>query len=936
MSMSPAASALLNVVRVFLSGEAQDGVLLDREHITKTVERFAPIAGIGLSANDLTVVIGELEKSFNVWSGRAGALLGEDPGYLAWLPGRRDEVKWRFWNRYRLFVAGKFPPRVLEEMDSVTDEVLGYLENPERTGAWRRHGLVVGHVQSGKTANYTGLICKAADAGYKVIVVLAGIHNSLRSQTQIRLDEGFLGYARPFDGSKGYGTPVGVGLLDPSVIADTVTTRDERGDFNATKAKGFQIHAGGNVLLFVVKKNAAVLKNLLRWAELNAKTTTTSGKTLVSGVPLLVIDDEADQASIDTNYQVFDEHGRPDPNHDPKPINKLIRSVLQRFEKAAYIGYTATPFANVFIHHRGETEDLGPDLFPKHFIVSLAASTDYFGPAKVFGFAESTLPIHGNIPSRLRFITDAAEWSPPSHKSTLVPRFEGRDCLPPSLQEAISAFILSSAARRARGQEAAHKSMLIHVTRFTDVQNIVHRQVHKFVEELRNRWRGRSTTAGERVLHDFQDTWQRDFVATSQSHGEDVPNWKQIETHIWPILEAVKVNLINAKASDALIYQEHSKNGLHVIAIGGDKLSRGLTLEGLSVSYFLRASRMYDTLMQMGRWFGYRPGYEDLCRLYLSEELSNWYTHIVEASEELRAEFDRMVLENGTPEDYGFRVRTHPVLAITGKLRPGLREITTSLSATPFEPTVLREDQVSANWESTMAFLDSIKTVPTTGFKAADSEVKERRGSWPGSVLWRDVRGVQVLEFLRRYSFADQDLTRTPSTVVRDYITQRLDEGELTTWTVVLLGKLDSEEGIPSVPYGTNALPDQFHTLFRKYHGTPRADRYIVKRTGSPKDESIDLSPEEWKQVVEQRSQLSKSVDEAKEYRLGRLIRQARPASRGLLILYALTPSRENQDKGVVQPMIAPYISFPYSQTASPITYKLSALYWEQELSGAE
>ncbi len=936
MRLSPEAFPLLNVVRIFLSGEARDGTLLDRQHITQTVERFAPIAGPGLDARDLDVVISELEKSFNVWSGRAGALLGNDPGYQAWLPGRKSDVDWRFWNRYRLFIAGKFPPRVVEEMDSVTDEVLGYLENPDRVGAWRRHGLVVGHVQSGKTANYTGLICKAADAGYKVIVVLAGIHNSLRSQTQIRLDEGFLGYARPFDGSTAHGTPVGVGLIDPSVIADTVTTRDDRGDFSAPKAQGFQIHAGGNVLLFVVKKNASVLKNLLTWAELNAKTTTASGRRVVSDVPLLVIDDEADQASIDTNHQVFDEHGCPDPDHDPKPINKLIRSVLQRFEKAAYIGYTATPFANVFIHHRGETDKLGPDLFPKHFIVNLAASTDYFGPAKVFGFAESMLPTHGTVPSRLRFISDAEEWSPPSHKSSLVPRYRGKDGLPPSLQKAIRSFILSSAARRARGQERTHKSMLVHVTRFTDVQRIVHRQVHRFVEELRNRWRSRSTTAGETVLEDFRTMWQHDFVATSRAHGGNVPSWDLVEPHIWPILEVVKVNLINAKASDALIYQEHSRDGLHVIAIGGDKLSRGLTLEGLSVSFFLRASRMYDTLMQMGRWFGYRPGYEDLCRLYLSEELSNWYTHIVEASEELRAEFDRMVLENGTPEDYGFRVRTHPVLAITGKLRPGLREITTSLSATPFEPTILREDRVLENWDSTLAFLGSISAAPTVGFQADDSGAEERRGSWPGSVLWRDVPGSRVLEFLRRYSFADQDLTRTPSSVVRDYITQRIGEGELTAWTVVLLGKLDPDDKNPSVPYGIDAVPDGFQTLFRKYHGTMRADRYVVKRTGSPKDEAIDLTPTEWKQVVEQRSRLSKSVDDAKEYRLGRLIRQARPASRALLILYALTPSEKKLPNGVAVPMIAPYISFPYSKAASPITYKLTALYWEQELSGSE
>lgn len=301
----------------------------------------------------------------------------------------------------------QLPPRVVSELDDVTDHVLGLLEDPARSGAWRQQGLVVGHVQSGKTGNYTGLICKAADAGYKVIVVLAGIHNSLRSQTQIRLDEGFLGYAREFGLADPRRTRVGVGLIDPTAVADSVTTRDERGDFSRTVAQQAQIHAGGNVLLFVVKKNVRVLRNLIEWAKLSAKKPIANGTSVVGDVPLLVIDDEADQASIDTKVQAFDENGQPDADHDPSAINFEIRKLLETFERRAYVGYTATPFANVFIHPEGKVDEGGLDLYPRHFIVNLSAPTNYFGPSRIFGRLDGEkLPNQGDVPSRIRFIKD--------------------------------------------------------------------------------------------------------------------------------------------------------------------------------------------------------------------------------------------------------------------------------------------------------------------------------------------------------------------------------------------------------------------------------------------------------------------------------------------------------------------------------------------------
>lgn len=931
--MEQSLEKLRDIVRVALKAAAASETLIPRERIEEEVRLYAPLASPSISDAGVEAVVADLARSFNVWNGRAGTLRGADTGHKEWLSSRLGEIDWRFWRRYRSSLEERLPQKVVEEIDNATSDLLGLLEDPRRAGGWRRQGLVVGQVQSGKTANYAGLICKAADAGYKVIIVLSGIHNSLRSQTQIRLDEGFLGYARPFDGTASHGTPLGVGLIDPGATADTATTRDEKGDFKSQVAANFQIHAGGHPLLFVVKKNTSVLRHLLAWARLNAKTPMERGGHVVGDVPLLIIDDEADQASIDTNFQAFDEDGRPDTEHKPTAVNRLIRGLLSSFSQAAYVGYTATPFANVFVHPRAVLDDIGPDLFPRDFIVNLEAPDDYFGPDNVFGGNDQGLPAKGGIPSRIRFIEDAGTWAPPAHKSDLIPKYDGLDSVPPSLEEAIQQFILGSAVRRVRGQERAHMSMLIHVTRFTSVQRAVHGQVDRLVESYRTRWRTRMTTTRDTLRQQFQDLFSGDLVPTVSAHQGSVPSWEHVEREIQPFLDKLKVNLINAKASDALIYEEHADVGLCVIAIGGDKLSRGLTLEGLAVSYFLRAARMYDTLMQMGRWFGYRPGYDDLCRLYVSEELADWYSHITAASEELRAEFDNMVVHGGTPEDYGLRVRSHPVLTITGKLRPGTREVRLSLSATPFEPTVLQEAAIDANWLATKRFLSRL------GFGIPGKPNLEGRTAGdsadPGAYYWKNVAVDDVIEFMQSFQFAEDSLTRTPPSVVRKYIKERAVAGELSAWTVVLLGKPRAKKEGPEVEFG---IANASHTMLTLNRTEERrvGGNYVVKRVGSPDDEAMDLSVEERAEIERIVARCKAEKREPREWTRGRLVREARSKERGFLILYALTPPSDTPSMPRRSPMIAPFISFPNSPGAGPIAYYLNEVYWDHELGGVE
>ena len=289
-------------------------------------------------------LIAELEAIFQTIVGKERELTSVDGGWEPWLSKRKGSIDWRFWERYRDYLEEKgWAPATLVRLHEATDRILHLVADPKKEGAFDRRGMVVGHVQSGKTSNYVGLICKAADAGYSVIVVLAGFHKSLRSQTQIRLEEGFLGYdygATMVSADKAR-VPVGVGdpaRFDQSPIADSITTRADNGDFKRAVANHFAINPGRAPLLFVIKKNGSVLENILRWVRSVARDTDESGKKYIKGVPLLVIDDEADQGSIDTKAHYFDEDGKPNDEHDPTALNRKIRQLLHLFDQSAYVG----------------------------------------------------------------------------------------------------------------------------------------------------------------------------------------------------------------------------------------------------------------------------------------------------------------------------------------------------------------------------------------------------------------------------------------------------------------------------------------------------------------------------------------------------------------------------------------------------------------------
>lgn len=901
---------------------------------------------------DRDAITDELIRRFSLWIGQ-DSTLKSDAGHEDWLNSSRKQ-DWRYWQRYREWLERKLSWKAVEALDHSTDTVLGLLEDPRREDNWDRRGLVVGHVQSGKTGNYTGLICKAADAGYKIIIVLAGLHNNLRSQTQMRLDEGFLGYETKL-------VPddiriIGVGEIDgdPAIRPNYATNRSEKGDFNTSAARNLGITPEQRPWLFVVKKNKTVLERLYRWIRNHVANThdAESGRKIVTHLPLLLIDDEADNASVDTGEQLFDADGKPDEEHEPTAINSRIRKILHTFSRSAFVGYTATPFANIFIHERGATLEEGPDLFPSSFIINLAAPSNYVGPARVFGLVSpdgnrECLPLVRTIGDHAT-LDGRGGWIPTKHKNGHMPLFNGSKILPPSLVEAIDAFLIACSARQLRGQGTDHSSMLVHVTRFNIVQQEVFRQVEDHVRYMRQRIL--RNIDHEKIIERMKTLWYENFVPTEKAirlleadqNSSRPIEWKDILAVLPDIISDIKIRMINGTAKDALDYTEHEGTGLKVIAIGGDKLARGLTLEGLCISYFLRASKMYDTLMQMGRWFGYRAGYLDLCRLYTTNELAEWFGHIADAAEELREEFDLMAASGATPREYGLKVQSHPVLMVTSRLKMrSAKNLLLSFSGQLLETVSLYRDPtiLARNLEAASRLI--------AGLGVSDVDpVRVRAGTrqqWKG-YIWHDVPSGDVIEFFSSYE-THPEAYKVNSVLLAEFIHSLNSVGELTKWTVALIGGGEGQ---------SCCIDDGISVdMLKRSNNSPYDNRYSIGRLMSPRDETIDLDENEWKAALTATRDAwhsdparLKDDKEPPDVPNGPSVRKIRGfgadgvsphPEKGLLLLYVLDPQMANAGfPSDTPPVVAFGVSFPGSNSGIKVEYKVNNVLWEQEYGPAE
>lgn len=842
--------------------------------------------------------------------------LTDSEGHIDWYRPKKadDQINFRFWKRYRKYLTHikGWAETSVDKIDTISDEIMEDIEDPTVTNRpFDRRGLVVGYVQSGKTANFMGIINKAIDSGYRIIIVLAGMYENLRQQTQERIDEEVLGIdTNPKEQQKriGVSTLPGESYIPIDYFTESNLIPNKTGDFNIRKSRG-TAPSSDRPIIFVVKKNKSILNNLRdyfqHWIDIfdDDFTYKKDGANQFNNLPLLIIDDESDQASVNTRAS----QNRDGDELDPTAINNCIRQILNLFRQKIYIGYTATPFANIFIHHDNQHSVLGRDLFPFAFIKTLGAPSNYLGPKEVFGLrdgVEEGLPIYREVRDAgqplLETGLDNFTFMPIRHQPDYIP-----EEIPNSLKEALKAFIISSAVRWHRGQENKHNTMLIHCTRYNTVQNALAELVNDEMTVLRNAILADDSD----VLNEMQMLYERDFIPTSTEMNKEVLNWNDVVPFLSKAVRKIEPRclVINGDVKDILDYKTKAQTGLSAIAIGGDKLSRGLTLEGLTISYFTRNTSLYDTLMQMGRWFGYRTGFEDLCRIYTTAELFRWYRHISTAFEALRAEFIEMTRLKLTPKDFGLRVEDHPDLMVTNVMKMRAAEtMLLNYQGTLTETTTLPSGKeiLKSNFEAAEKFIRSLGSASTQDLT--------------GQNVWLNVPVNQIQEFLRTYQ-TYKGLPAANSVRINQYIDlQRRNEiAEFMSWNVVLVS-LDkkSKSEVFSFAGKEIVLPERKIT-------ERRTDRFFVQRMHDPVFEFSDFSKTE-----------KKYVDD--NHLTNRDARKEKPRKDSPLLMIYVLSLAEGKPKVKVEFEHQPVgfaISWCASQQARPISYVINSVYQELEMN---
>jgi hypothetical protein len=758
----------------------------------------------------------------------------------------------------------------------------------------------MGHVQSGKTSNYIGLINKAADAGYKVIIVVAGTTNILRKQTQQRIDEGFIGRDSS-SVSKAKLKPIGVGQYgeDRLPIPYTSALRD----FNRETATLPQsLDSFKHPSVFVIKKNASSLGSLTTWL----KAYTAKGQHSFIDLPMLLIDDEADNASINTKAS----------RNEISRINGQLRELLKVFTRSSYVGYTATPFANIFIDPDTEDEMVRDDLFPRSFIVSLDPPTNYFGHEVVFGDGSDQY---------LRIIDDNASIIPVPHKKDLPIAV-----IPESLKSAIRTYIVGRAIRIQRGNASNHSSMLVNASVFTDVQTRLAGAVHHFLIEQRDAIKLYGAMPVQQatkysVIAQLQHVFDDEFASSGAT-------WEDVQPLLLDSVAPVDVIQVNSRSNGNLDYDEYKETGRHVIAVGGYSLSRGVTLEGLQVSYFLRNSMAYDTLMQMGRWFGYRDGYQDLCRVWMPIYAADWYTHISESIDILRGELKRMEQANATPLQFGLRVRAHPdSLIITARNKMGRSveiPFQIGLATMLIETTTLKADPAvnQRNRQVANRLVSRIR----------DQRVQfHSRKVAPYGLVAEAVTWDLIASFVSGFQ-AHPAWVYSDATLVRDYIENNASSMPLWDVYIPSLQKAFSSEaagtfeGLPINYQQRTRNPDDANhsgrlTLSRKSRIASRG----AERAGLTQQE-IDKAEQEFQNYQRENNQTGQVITDL-FYRKQR--------KRPLLILHLIHATEYNSGEGTGSaitggPYAAWSISFPPSDIPQQkVTYFANAPFVQEQLA---
>lgn len=758
--MTPTQTKLISTILTMLKPKA----VIEEDKLAKLVKAQADLLSFTnpeveeLSEDQKKEVVAEIQSHLAVRMDR-GACVKKD--HVSWYFSAKSKIDDKFWERYRtyLYKYSGFNSDVVSAIDESTDEMMDLLGNPMAESDFKRRGLVIGDVQSGKTSNYIALMNKAADAGYRIIILLTGTIEKLRRQTQGRVDAGFVGLdSTAFNRDKN-DVLVGVGEIDSRVTGWSVTSTT--GDFNTSMASKLtgKLQTINAPVVFVLKKNKSVLEKLENWLRIfNANPVTKKIE-----LPLLLIDDEADNASVNTKG-----------NNNPTTINKYIRMILKLFSKSSYVGFTATPYANIFIDPDSNEDMLSDDLFPSDFIYALEPPTNYIGADGIFRQS-------GIYHYMLHDNDDCESYIPLKHDKSYQP---GK--LPQSLCGAIASFMITNAIRDLRGDPKKHRTMMINISIYIDVQKRIAEQLSTYVREMQREIKN-YYMMGDAALR------YSSFALLKEAYDKYYSNvevsWEEIQKALHEAVAPIVVRYVNGgNAAKTLNYDEldekEGQDGLRVIAVGGYSLSRGLTLEGLCISYFYRNTKMYDTLMQMGRWFGYRPNYKDLCQIWINSTAIEWYSYISEASSELKREVRSMMAEKRTPKDFGLCVRSDKAaLLVTARNKMKTAQdyiMTVSLSGTIVDtPFVHTSREIThSNLVATQRFIEAIEA---TGISAT---IRDKQFALYGKPQYFGVPKQLILDFLRTYKNHTMN-SRFDTAGLINMISSDMD-GSLDNWDICI------------------------------------------------------------------------------------------------------------------------------------------------------
>lgn len=868
-------------------------------------------------------------KSVIITSYGLDTVISDNENYSKWITEERIKNEdWNYWKRYSTYLRkiGR-PIDVINSTEKSTKEIIERLGDPKGQIEDLQKGLVLGSVQSGKTANFNGVLNRAIDVKYDVIIVFSGIMEDLRIQTQKRINKDVIGLGE-VDGQINQSVGVGEveqfgrgGIYQINSIT-SVTTDFKKSLIDAN----FDF---SNQRILVCKKNVGVLTNLIYWL----KTSMTAGADKLD-MSLLVIDDEADNASLNNL-------GHKGIDYSSK-VNGNIRALLNLFKRKSYLGYTATPFANILqdqnegltahdawkipFRYNGEVKEilcsLSPSLFPDKFIYKLSSPSSYLGPQRFFSNGreqdgDSKIPLIETIPQ--------------PHEEVIIDFTEEGFSLRKSLMDAIDCFVLSIALRESRiavletlPGYTRHHSMLIHISRLIDEQNATADEVKKYVKYLKESFNSDRLDDVNGIYEDFKLQWNRFFVYQVDNILSFLPEeyntdglipkkWDEISALLPHSIANIEVKAVNSKTGEKLDYPENSNK--KYIAIGGNRLSRGFTLEGLTINYFLRDTNYYDTLLQMGRWFGYRPGYIDACRLFIDYNTEDKYNYITSALCELEELIESMEVQKKTPKEFELRIKRHPdVLKITRtSILKNAKEVKLSFQDQVQQTTIfkLERDRLESAWKGFTNLFENLYPHTEQNDKrfylfSGGSELLNRFLELPNSfieneVLWPYIK--QYVEICNSYG----KLTKWKIAIKRTGNASQIKIGNIDI-------KLTERRG-PS-----NNEPD-YHDLKNDLVFKASGKSRNIMTAGT--DQAIDLSKRSFDEAVEmfrehKKAKLIKLKNlteeeaerEANESTIpGWIFRKKRPETEGLLLIYLMDPQKIFHNEELMNTALAKSIS---------------------------